>query len=329
MMHDRLDVLRSVAAEAALSHETARKLFLERRAATAAIVARLPCCAPTIEAHASHFADEDSARAAEWEAEQAVIVAENAEEFAARRLHDAEGVAERKRRDAEAIARHADIAKRCPEALEIVLRDYAPAARGIAVLIRTEEIIFDKFKHSAWGFHPALTHPRFLGLLNLPNMTEPDYNRGVPYWYPQNRLDALRWVEPRTDVLEPLECIPREGGGHVAVARRMLRQNIDNDLIAAAMRMLREEYARFCGEIVAAMGVWERVKADVLKWTAEDAEHRHLNLARLAVPEAPRGPQRTDTTMIKSMAGRVFLPALGGGDAFWDWSWPVPRLWER
>ena len=79
--------------------------------------------------------------------------------------------------------------------------------------------------------------------------------------------------------------------------------------------------------ILVAMALWERVKCDVLQWNAELQGRRRLTLAPLVVPDVPRAPNSTEG-QIRSMAGRIFLPALDGGEPFWDWNWPVSRLWE-
>ena len=327
MMHDKLDALRASSVTAAASHEAARAHLDERRAATAAIVARLDGCAPTIEAHNVHFAEEDMAREREWAAHQAAIVAENAAEFAARLLQDAEETAERKRLDAEAVARHTEIAARGAQALDLVLRVYAPAARGIAVLIKTEAALFDDVERldrsiTAWPnprfrLPPALTNPRFLGMLTLPNLTEPDYNYGH-YWYPQYQFERLRDVAPRADIRDVI----------IKTAIRSQDYDAAEKQVAVAAGMLREEYARLCREIVEAMGAWERAKCDLLQWNSESGAHVHLELESLVVPDILRSATRDTTPMIKSMAGRIFLPALGDGEAFWNWNWPVRRSWE-
>ena len=95
------------------------------------MIARLPACAPTFEAHERHFTEEAAAREAHWEALCAAIVAANAaehadyclrvdEEAAAAMREEAEEAA----RDAEIVSRRAEIAARGPEMLETVCHAY-------------------------------------------------------------------------------------------------------------------------------------------------------------------------------------------------------------
>ena len=201
-----------------------------------------------------------------------------------------------------------------------------PAARGIAVLIKTEAALFDDVERldrsmMAWPnprfrLPPALTNPRFLGMLTLPNLTEPDYNYGH-YWYPQYQFERLRDVAPRADIRDVI----------IKTAIRSQDYDAAEKQVAVAAGMLREEYARLCREIVGAMGAWERAKCDLLQWNSEFGAHVHLESSHLSCRFFARR-RGTRLPIIKSMAGRIFLPALGDGEAFWNWNWPVRRSWE-